>query len=98
MTVEGHITTADVQDPGNQGGPIQVLAPILKENIRLLVGQNLDSFPDGHALLEVLFFHLRDADRFDGALGQSVPLLHGSFVAARLPGDFSGNIEFDRFL
>ncbi len=95
VPVEGHVTAADVQNARNQRSPIEVLAPVLEQDIGFLIGENLDSFPDGHALFEVLFFNLRDAHRLDGALRQLVADVHRLFITARLAGDLTRDGEFD---
>ena len=95
VTVEGHVTPPYAEYAGDQRSPVQILAPVLEQNIGVLVGENADSLPDGHPLLEVLLFDLADADRFNGALNQVVPFLHRLFIAAGRPGNFPGDVEVD---
>jgi hypothetical protein len=95
VAVEGHVAAADVENTGDQGGPVQVLAPVLEQDIGLPVGKDADSLPDGHPLLEMLLLDLVDLDRLDGALRQLVAFMHRRFIAARHTGDLAGDGEFD---
>ena len=93
MAVEGDIAPADIENGGDQGGAVEVLPPVLIENIRFVVGENLDPLPHCHALFEVLLFDLVDADRTNRALGELETLLHRLFIAAALAGDFARDGE-----
>ena len=97
MAVEGDIAPADIENGGDQGGAVEVLPPVLIENIRFVVGENLDPLPDRHALFKVLLFDLVDTDRTDRTLGELKALLHCLFIATTLSGDLAGNGELHLF-
>ena len=61
MAVERDIAAVDIQNGGDQGGAVEILPPVLVENVRLLVGEDADAFPDRHPFFEMLFFDLLDA-------------------------------------
>ena len=95
MSVEGDIAAVDIKNAGDQRSAVKVFAPVLEENIRFALGQDLDPFPDGHALFEMLFLDLTDIDRFDRALDQIMTFLHDLFIGAGLARNLSGNGEVD---
>src|SRR6056297_1268688 len=98
MAVEGDIPTVDVENTGDQGSAIKILAPVLEQDVGIAVSQNLDPLPDGHPLFEMLFFNLTHGNRFDRALDQVMSFFHNLFVATDLSGDFTGDGEFNFFL
>ncbi len=93
MPIQRHIAAIDIENSGHKRSPVQVLAPVLKQDVGLAFGQNLDPLPDCHSFFEVLFFDLADADRFDRAFDQIVPFLHRLFVAAGCAGNLAGDVE-----
>ena len=45
MAVDRDIATVDIENAGDQRGAVEVLAPVLEQDIRLLVGEDADAVP-----------------------------------------------------
>ncbi len=95
VAVDRHVAAADIEDAGDQRGAVEILAPVLEEDVRLAFGEHLDPLPHGHPFFEMLLFNLADADRLDWALNQVVSLFHRLFIAAGGAGNFTGDNKFD---
>ena len=54
MSVEGDITSCDVEDARDNSGTIELRSPVLEGDLRLVLRENPDALPHRHAFLAVL--------------------------------------------
>ncbi len=97
MTVHRDVTAIDVTNSGNNRSTIQIFTPVLVQNDGILVGQHLDPLPNGHSLLQVLFFNGFDPSSGLRTLHDFPAFFQGFFIDTGFPGNFTGDLELFGF-
>ena len=51
VTIDGHVASADVEDPADDRRAVESRSPVLPQDVRLALGQHANALEDRHALL-----------------------------------------------